>query len=199
MLHIIFPSTAFYQRTCYEPHKSLKITWIIRDGGLASDFDCLEFLLQTGHLCKRKQTSDKGFHANGIGLWKGGARTDSPQNRISTWTSFCLFLLTAKYIGEQHSFPGAQSHVCFCLSTCGFSRQFGILIIFLSFLCCSTKILLTNHVESAGIEKTPEANTQHYDSSVLICLKELSTTGFIKVIISEVFTAYTRFFCAPSY
>lgn len=37
----------------------------------------------------------------------------------------CMFLLTAKmYIGEQHSFSGAQSHVIFCLSTCGFSRQF---------------------------------------------------------------------------
>jgi len=36
-----------------------------------------------------------------------------------------MFLLTAKtYTGEQHGFPGAQSHVFFCLSTCGFSRQF---------------------------------------------------------------------------
>lgn len=52
----------------------------------------------------------------------------------------------------------------------------GILIIFLSFLCCFTKVLLTSHVESAGIKETPEACTWHYDSSVLICLKELSTT-----------------------
>lgn len=36
-----------------------------------------------------------------------------------------VFLFTAKmYIGEQHSFSGAQSHVIFCLSTHGFSRQF---------------------------------------------------------------------------
>lgn len=75
----------------------------------------------------------------------------------------------------------------------------GILIIFLSFLCCFTKIFLKSRVENVGIKKTPEASTQHYDSSVLIRSKELSTTGFIKVIILKAFTAYIGHFCAPFY
>lgn len=107
-----------------------------------------------------------------------------------------MFLLTAKkYIGEQHGFPGAWSPVCFCLSTSGFSRQFTWNSYYFSVTSVLlTKILLTSHVESAGIKKTPEASTQHYDSSVLICSKELSPNVFIKVIILKAFTAYTRLF-----
>lgn len=127
---------------------------------------------------------------------KTAPRTESILERVCGY--FYLQLkrtLVNNMVFQVHSPTSASAgaHVVFQ------DNSHGILIIFLSFLCCFTKILLTSRVESAGIKRTPDASIQHYDSSVLICSKELSTTGFIKVIILKAFTAYAGLFYAPFY
>lgn len=100
---------------------------------------------------------------------KTAPRTESAVEQVCVY--FYLQLkstLVSNMVFQVHSTMSVSvgAHVVFQ------NNSHGTLITFLSFLCCFTKILLTSHVESAGIRKTPEASTQHYDFSVLISVQK---------------------------